>query len=306
MIPRNLLVRAIVPTFVACVLASSPVYAQPATSSPAQAAFERGVAAYREERFGEAATLFEESYRLQPTLVARRNLALAYERMGRVLEAIDLFEAMLRDPAVSASVREEIARELAPLPPRVVHCRLVVVPTGATVRVDGREPRRDGDDILLDPGRHVFDIESEGHAPRRREVSPQPGERLTVEVRLDEAPGRLRIESTVPEAALRLDGADVGRGFAEREVSAGEHTIEVRARGYESFTRRVLVRAGAELRVSANLVQETSVFSRWWFWTGVGVLAAGAVVAGIALGLPESPPAQIPGAHYTINAIHFQ
>ncbi|MFN8542567.1 MAG: hypothetical protein U0232_34435 [Thermomicrobiales bacterium] len=157
--------------------------------------------AYREERFGDAATAFE-SCGLRSTFVARRNLALAYERMGRYLEAITLFDALLQNADLPADERTGIEQERAPLPGLVVRLRLQVVPTEATLRVDGREPRREGDEVLLDPGRHTIDVRAPGYSPQQLELAPQPGERLARQVRLDELPARLRIEATVPEATL--------------------------------------------------------------------------------------------------------
>ncbi|MFN8542566.1 MAG: PEGA domain-containing protein [Thermomicrobiales bacterium] len=84
-------------------------------------------------------------------------------------------------------------------------------------------------------------------------------------------------------------------------MAPGEHEVEVRATGYRAFVRRVVVRHGADVRVSANLIQETSVVTRWWFWTAVGAAAVGAASVGLYLALREEPT--IPGVNQMVDLL---
>jgi hypothetical protein len=70
------------------------------------------------------------------------------------------------------------------------------------------------------------------------------------------------------------------------EAAPGRHLVEVRAERHTGQQRTIDLAPGARetLRIAlAPIVdEEPGVLSRWWFWTGVGVLVAG-LVTGIYL-----------------------
>ena len=73
--------------------------------------------------------------------------------------------------------------------------------------------------------------------------------------------------------------------------------LELYAEGRDA-RGRVVTRAGEPLaplalsiRPAGREAEGASVLERWWFWTGIGVLLAGGIVLGIALGGGENAPA---------------
>jgi hypothetical protein len=75
----------------------------------------------------------------------------------------------------------------------------------------------------------------------------------------------------------------------EASLEAGTHVLELRRDGYKPARTSAVVFAGQRKEVAVPLESEPGIFSRWWFWTGVGLLAAGGVALGIALTTEKDP-----------------
>ncbi len=126
--------------------------------------------------------------------------------------------------------------------------------------------------------------------------------------------GKLRVRTVPANAALRVDGVAVeGRELA---LEVGDHEVFASAPGHRDARARVSVEAGAthalvlslqplqlkltaattptrsdrDPRLSEDGERSPSILGRWWFWTAVGVVAAGsAVTLGLVLGSEPEP-----------------
>jgi hypothetical protein len=101
---------------------------------------------------------------------------------------------------------------------------------------------------------------------------------------LDAGPGQLAVSSNPSGAQVRVDGQKVGRTPWSGELTAGEHSIELRRIGHLPQRHSVAVVGNVETREHFSL---TSSFARqgrpkWPGWTSLGVGIAMAV-AGTAL-----------------------
>ncbi len=79
---------------------------------------------------------------------------------------------------------------------------------------------------------------------------------------------------TPRHATIRLDAnpaTDVARGLA-----VGSHVLRIDAEGYEPYEAKLELTAGVRRDVTVALEKTPPIFARWWFWAGVGVVAAGA------------------------------
>lgn len=242
--------------------------AQPSDpTQAARAAFNRGLGAAREERFAEAATAFEESYRLRPVPVVLFNLAGAYDRMGRVRQAVEYYNRYLREAGSTLAPERvtQVQANVVRLQQQLATVRLVLTPTTARVEVDGRDEPLSPEGLRLEAGEHAFSITALGFSPQRQLLTLQPGERRTLQVRLDA----------------------VATGEAPTATPAGHTQIDPR------------------VRVSVPGEHgENSVVDRWWFWTGVGAVVVGGVVATLAaVGVfnTTAPPPQ--GVNYSVDAL---
>jgi hypothetical protein len=69
----------------------------------------------------------------------------------------------------------------------------------------------------------------------------------------------------------------------ESSVSAGSHKVGLQRDGYVDAETNVVVGAGETKTVDVPLAQRASILTKWWFWTAVGLVAAGGVTTIIAL-----------------------
>lgn len=257
------------------VLLSAPALsvAQPAVpDAQARAAFERGVTDVDAGRFASAVDAFEESYRLRPVAVVLFNLAGAYTRLGRHQQAIATYERYLIEggahlpPERVQSVRARITELRRDLPVVTLHIR----PTPFSLTVDGRPHTVTGADVTLDPGDHLLTVSAPSHTALQRDVHLGPGARITWDA-------ELAATVTAPAPAPVV----VFAAPAPVRVAATPHPPPVAP-------------------------DAPAITSRWWFWTGLGVLAVGGTV--LALGLSGSfdyTQAPVTGTAYDVAALRF-
>lgn len=72
--------------------------------------------------------------------------------------------------------------------------------------------------------------------------------------------GLLLIASNPTQAAVYLDNSDMNLQTPAKidSVSAGDHTVEVRKDGYETYSKNILIKAGDTLSVEAPLIRVTT------------------------------------------------
>lgn len=92
------------------------------------------------------------------------------------------------------------------------------------------------------------------------------------------APGRVRVTAQPERAWVQIDGRRVGQTPWAHELAAGEHQLEVGARGYDNQTRTLQVFAGVEQHEHVELLALPRTHRPAWpGWSSLGV--------GIALSL---------------------
>jgi hypothetical protein len=116
--------------------------------------------------------------------------------------------------------------------------------------------------------------------------------------------GSIALLSDVPGAAVTLDGKSVGVTPLAQPLAAvpvGVHKLVVTREGFSAFeeevpvrfekTTQVVVRQRATTKKAQRLLdaQGTPFYSKWWFWTAVGVVAVG-VGIGVGFGIPKQSP----------------
>ena len=261
----------------ALALTPSLAFAQHAApDAQARAAFDRGIADVDAGRFANAVVAFEESYRLRPVAVVLYNLASAYTRMGRHQQAIATYERYLSEggsrlpPDRVQSVRERIAELRRELPVVVLRIR----PAPFTLTVDGRPQAVTGDELTLDPGSHLLVATAPSHAPQQREVQLAPGGRVTWDTELTAETATVVAVATTPAVAR-----------TPARVAVTPHP---------SQPDRTAPSA------------EPAITSRWWFWTGLGVVVTGGTLAALgAAGVFDTTQPPVGGTAYDVSAIRW-
>jgi hypothetical protein len=256
-------------------------------SAEARALFEQGVAHADGGRYSEAITAFERSYALRESPVVLHNLAMAYRGVGRLLIAIETFERFFQNPGsrITPERLAELRRELEALKAEVPELNFAVTPANARVSIDGREVTSDRDRVRVDPGEHAVEVSLDDYVTQRLTVSAERSAHRSVQVQLVESPAdaQLLVESNVDQAAISLDGRNVGQQRVSVHAEPGSHEVTVNAAGYRPVTRRVTVGRHGTVRVDM-IMQRVEGVRGWIIGLSIGgAVAVGATIAAVAV-----------------------
>lgn len=273
---------------------ATPPATDPATIG--RISFDRAVHALEESRFADAALAFEESYRINPVPVVQFNLAYAYRGLGRINDAIQQIERFLAAPGSTPADRVAAAQtELTTLRGLLVHVQVTRTPADAQLMVDGQIATLVGTELVVDPGHHVLELSRDGYRRARREVDwpAQTRTELSFALELVDIAPRLRIEPSIPNAVVTVDGNVLGPGLQEREIASGSHDVRISAEGYVPFQRTIVVGRTGLHRVDAMLTQRRN--NSPWPWLAPTIVVAGtAAIVGVSLAIYFAQPGSIP------------
>jgi hypothetical protein len=262
----------------------------------AMARFDRGVVLYQGNNFTAALAEFEAAYRLTPRYPMLFNIGVTQKRLFRYGEAVRSLRRYLDEGGanVPPERRAQVEEELALI--RAVVAEVTVRVDGAPADIDvdsravGKTPL-DGP-LLLAAGPHTVGARRSGDEPAEKKIQVVSGERLEVVLELHPlavvpTTARLTIATQPPGAELTIDGRFAGREPWSGTLGPGGHQVRAELKGYVNTHSEVVLSAGQErtLTLELQLVpppqKRVPVYKRWWLWTIVGVVAAGAVAAGV-------------------------
>jgi hypothetical protein len=169
-------------SFLLATLLTNLVYAQGSHETAlARALFEEGVALADAGNWNAAADRFGRAYELKPTSGTAFNWASALAKTGRLVQASELLEGVVRDPVAAPELKLDAERKLAELSPRVARLRLSVDPSlsgAGIVSVDDKEWPSAVWDVAspVDPGRHVASCRNGDGELARAEIILREGE----------------------------------------------------------------------------------------------------------------------------------
>jgi formylglycine-generating enzyme required for sulfatase activity len=148
---------------------------------------------------------------------------------------------------------EPLSLEGIELQPADATLELSSRPTGANVSLDGRYMGKTPIQVPVAVGKdHRMSLSRAGYQTENRQLRlDNPGhERLRVD--MTPIKGWVDIRAEPPEALLFVDGKARGEASQKLELTTLPHRIEIRHKGYETFTTEVTPQAGfaEEVRVS--------------------------------------------------------
>jgi hypothetical protein len=243
---------------------------------------------------------------------ATKDPALLYN-MGRVHEALSQYpDALDKLTAFQQQASPELRARVPGLAERIAdvrtHVAVLVLKasvSGARVLVRKKElgvtPL--AGPIKTNAGPATIEVIADGYRPFRTEVVLPGGRELTVEATLlsKSTSGVLVVDSPVVGALVQLDGKDAGTVPVEIVARIGAHPLVLQKDGYETSTTSVVLAADERKTVMIPLEKKAPITSKWWFWTGIGVVVVGGAVTTYAL-LTERkadtgtyPPGQVSG-----------
>ena len=222
---------------------------------------------YRLTNFAEAYALFEQAHQLQPSARTWRCLGMTSFELRQYVRAQAELRAALSDtrepltPVQHSEIMtllDRVSRYVAPLEVRTT-------PSSASVVLDGQPVTGM---LTVNLGEHELYVRADGYRPVLRKVLVEGGKPLALEIDL-----------------LPLVAADVSaatRSAAEHAASQPPSAAPPEAAHYLSATTKPAPR-------------DRPWVERWWFWTAVGVVAAGSVVAVVLLTAEREPRKPEPG-----------
>jgi hypothetical protein len=300
----------------------------------AREAFLRGAELAKDAQWSAALASFERSARLRPHAWTTYNIGVCERALGRYARAQRTFARALEENRPGSDLPEttveDVRRFQAEIDGLVARLDVTLDPADAAIAVDGAPLERrlaepDGRPVLvagtlpagpgkappaahfqlvLDPGSHVLLVTRDGFATAAQTEVTRPGERRTLEIKVDRMPATLAVSASERDAVVTIDRLDVGTTPVALQRSAGVHHVLVRKPGFDPYEIDATVKAGQRLEITATLkVHRPSVLTRWWFWSAAATVVAGAVITTYAATRPEPtrPPVDGGGLGWAVR-----
>jgi hypothetical protein len=240
-------------------------------------------------RYQDALAHYQRAYEATKSPALLYNMGRAYEGLAEFPKALDALEEFNEKAPAELKSRvsklEELLRDVRNrVATLVVSCSVESADVRLGEKVIGRT--RIGQTVIrVNAGKQRLVVSREGYFSFEKDLMLSGGKLETVEVTLasrSEA-AVLRVTSPVEGASVALDGKPMGVVPVESPVLPGTHKVGVTREGYDDADTSVVVNAGERKDVAVPLAKKASLFTRWWFWTAVGVVAIGVTTTIIVL-----------------------
>lgn len=244
----------------------------------------RGAEAFQGLDYGRALEAYTEAYALSKETSLLYNRAMALRALGDYVASLALFEefSIKATPELRAKV-PKLDDLLTDVRHHVGQMRIACNVAGAAILVNGRNAGTAplAKELPVTTGLATVEIVAAGYASWRRSVQVQSGMLASVEAKLEplqdaaRPTGILSVRSNPGGAVLFLDGSRVGMVPFEASFPVGSHAVVAHKDGFVPFDTRVILVAGERKELDVTLTKQPGFWTRWWFWTGVAVVAAG-------------------------------
>lgn len=213
-----------------------------AARTEARQRFDRGLRLFNQQDNEGALAEFQRVYELSPHPLVRYNIGLVFAAMNRPVEAVDVFDALLTNPAgLDAARLAHLGEQREQQAQRIGEIVIQGAVEGARVELDGLEVGRLPltAPLRAASGVHVVGLVATGYAPARKQVIV-PGQ-TKVEVAfelspLEGQPAHVVVQTRLVDCEVLVDGLPVGKTPLEASLalSPGTRTIELRRPGYRA------------------------------------------------------------------------
>lgn len=235
------------------------------------------------------------------------SIARAHQFLGEYPEALDSLETF--EKKATPEMRAKVGKLDAlytEIRPRVGTLNLTCDTAGARVlvrnKVIGVTPLAA---TRIGAGAAIIQVELDGYFTETRPVTIPGGGEAAIKVELHKrsTSGFVSISTSPMGAVVSVDGREMGTSSPTLELSlpAGSHELTARRDGYDQARIPIVLSPGATRDVSIPLEEKKAVYTRWWFWTGVGAAVLGGVALTYALTTERSAghgslnPSQVTG-----------
>jgi formylglycine-generating enzyme required for sulfatase activity len=146
------------------------------------------------------------------------------------------------------------------LQPADAELRVVTIPVGANVTVNGRYRGQSPITLALSPDTdYEIGVSKAGYGSTSRQVRLEAASLRELSVDMTARVGIVNVTAVPEDALILIDGSEQGRGSATLHLSSAPHRLDVRKEGYQTFSRSVTPRPGYPQTVSVRLLSDEEV-----------------------------------------------
>jgi hypothetical protein len=240
--------------------------AQPDSQSSAKHLCDQGRAHYNRHEYDEAIEKCLRAYEVEHDFEFLYVPGVAYEVIGKPVEALETLDRYLREGAghIDKVERRYVEASIARLKTRIGLLIVNVTPPNAAVWVDAIELGKSPVTRQVAVGPHVVWAELEGYQAKHQLVRVQRSATPPVTLALSPLPkpapppdaqGQLAIRCSLPDVNVLLDGHSAGRTPFRFPLlaSEGQHTLRLERPGYHTQVTRAQVRASTATEIICDL-----------------------------------------------------
>lgn len=160
----------------------------------ARGRIERAFAEYED-----ALSAYRAAYQAYPDPQIYFPIALAEQRLGRFIDALDHYRSLLDEEDLPPRLREQVKAHLIEVKKNLAAVVFEVVPDGTQVLIDNKKVAETpmSQPVFIEPGRHTYALTRGGYTPIEGKVDLRPGKEMRKRVELERMP--VVIESPPPE-----------------------------------------------------------------------------------------------------------
>lgn len=262
-----------------------------------------------QDKYADALALYQKGYELSADPALLYNQGRALEAMGEYPEALDKLEHFEREapPALQKKVAG-LREHLADLRNRITTITVTTNVAGARllVREKAAGTLEKETKVRARSGPATLEVTAEGYESFKTNMELPGGTTVTINAQLvakkkklpDDA---LIVVRTKPQADISLDGKALGRAPLEQRLAPGSYVLTANAEGYEEERVPMTLTLGDRRELDLEMKKDGSVLGKWWFWTAIGVVAAGGAATFVLLTTERGPdsgsfsPGSVPG-----------
>ncbi|MBX3192689.1 MAG: PEGA domain-containing protein [Labilithrix sp.] len=277
-----------------------PSPAPPDNAAQAAQLKKQGDAHMDAERYAEAAQTYARAYALTSDPALLYNEGRALEALGEYPDAIKRLEQFRSSASPALLARTTGLDELiTDLRGRVSTLAVTANVSGAQLLVRSKVVSRlePSAEVSVRAGPATIEVTAEGYEPFTKEIDLRPRETTKLDVHLEERQTLVivAVRSQPTDSDVFIDGIGSGRSPVEARVTSGTHVVTVSRRGYDDERVEVTIGKGERRDLDVTLKEKSGVTSRWWFWTGLGVIVAGGAAVAILAATGSRTRDPLPG-----------
>ncbi|HEX4353277.1 MAG TPA: tetratricopeptide repeat protein [Polyangiales bacterium] len=254
---------------------SNETASDPSRDASARVLFEEGVGLAEKGEWAGAEDRFRRALSLRNSPVIAYNLASALAERGKLIEASEILRKIIQDDKTDAAMQHSVQSLQSDLSRRIGRI---------SVSVHGK---RADDRILLD-GVALLDAQ------------------LGVDIPIDPGPHRLSFDrggKTIDAKELEIAAGASEQVVLTAPLVPSPREAAVAAQRAPDTTALPPLTAA---NVDRTADRSAPITSRWWFWTGIGVVAVGAVVIAVAASSGGTKPEAAYQGSFTPASLRVQ